>query len=63
MPLITIELAPGRTHAQKKAFMQEVTTLTSMILKCPTETIDIIFKEIPSSDWAHAGKFYAEPDQ
>ena len=50
MPLITIELAPGRTHAQKKAFMQEVTTLTSMILKCPTETIDIIFKEIPSSD-------------
>lgn len=62
MPLITIELAPGRTHAQKKAFMQEVTTLTSTILKCPTETIDIIFKEIPSSHWAHAGKFYAEPD-
>lgn len=62
MPLITIELSPGRTDAQKLEFMQQVTQLTAEVLKCPIETIDVIYKEIPGYHWAHAGKFYANTE-
>ncbi|MBJ9955325.1 MULTISPECIES: 4-oxalocrotonate tautomerase [unclassified Acinetobacter] len=63
MPLINIELSPGRTHAQKKEFVKKVTKLTSEVLQCPIETIDVVFKEIPGYNWAHAGEFYSEPDK
>lgn len=41
--------------------MQEVTRLTVEILKCPVESVDVIFIEIPPTEWAHGGKFYAQP--
>lgn len=63
MPMITIELSPGRSHEQKREFMEKTTQLASEILKCPIESIDVVFKEIPSYDWAHAGKFYAPAPQ
>jgi 4-oxalocrotonate tautomerase len=62
MPLITIELSPGRTNAQKLEYMQQVTQLTAEVLKCPIETIDVVYKEIPGYHWAHAGKFYVNPE-
>lgn len=58
MPIIRIELYPGRTHKQKAQYAEEVTRLTSEVLKCPEESIDVIFIEIPTTDWAHAGQFY-----
>ena len=61
MPLVTIELSPGRSHEQKQEFMEKVTQLTSTVLNCPIETIDVVYKEIPGYHWAHAGKFYSEP--
>ncbi|EPF93387.1 4-oxalocrotonate tautomerase [Acinetobacter gyllenbergii] len=63
MPLITIELSPGRTHEQKKEFMEQVTKLTSEVLKCSVDTIDVVFKEVSGNHWAHAGRFYSEPDK
>ncbi|RFB71183.1 MULTISPECIES: 4-oxalocrotonate tautomerase [unclassified Herbaspirillum] len=61
MPTLTIELAPGRTAEQKIKYAEEVTKLTSDILKCPVDSIDIIFVEIPSSNWVKGGKFLAPP--
>ncbi|KAE8754634.1 4-oxalocrotonate tautomerase [Paraburkholderia madseniana] len=61
MPIVRIELSPGRTHEQKAKYVEEVTRLTSEVLKCPVESVDVMFIEIPPADWAHAGKFYAQP--
>ena len=61
MPTLRVELFPGRTPEQKQQYMEQVTRLTSDVLKCPLESIDVIFIEIEPSDWAHAGKFYAQP--
>jgi 4-oxalocrotonate tautomerase len=61
MPIVKIELSPGRSQDQKARYVEAVTRLTSEILNCPVESIDVIFIEIPGSNWAHAGKFYAQP--
>ncbi|HDR9161617.1 TPA: 4-oxalocrotonate tautomerase [Burkholderia vietnamiensis] len=61
MPIVRVELSPGRSHEQKAQYVEEVTKLTSEVLKCPIESIDVIFVEIPATDGAHAGKFYAQP--
>lgn len=63
MPIVRIELSPGRTHEQKAKYVEEVTKLTSDVLNCPVESIDVIFVEISPTNWAHAGKFYTTPRQ
>ncbi|MGU7775729.1 4-oxalocrotonate tautomerase [Burkholderia sp. MR1-5-21] len=61
MPIVRVELSPGRTQEQKAKYVEEVTRLTSEVLNCPVESIDVMFIEIPGTNWAHAGKFYAAP--
>jgi len=61
MPIIRIELLPGRTALQKARYAQEVTQLTAEILGCAQETVDVIFTEIQGEDWVHAGVPYAPP--
>jgi 4-oxalocrotonate tautomerase len=61
MPMIRIELSPGRTDEQKRKYAEEVTKLTSEILKCPIESVDMIFIEVPGSHWANGGKFMSLP--
>ncbi len=63
MPIVRVELCPGRSQEQKARYVEEITRLTSETLNCPIETIDVIFSEIPAQDWAHAGRFYASPKQ
>ncbi|MOA68340.1 2-hydroxymuconate tautomerase [compost metagenome] len=58
MPIVRVELLPGRTQAQKASYVRELTRITAEILECPPESIDVIFTEIQPHDWAHAGQFY-----
>ncbi|MRK21906.1 4-oxalocrotonate tautomerase [Pseudomonas sp. JG-B] len=61
MPTIRIELSPGRSREQKSRYVEEITRSTAEILKCPVESVDVIFVEIPPYDWARAGQFLAPP--
>ncbi|WP_324658490.1 4-oxalocrotonate tautomerase [Burkholderia thailandensis] len=61
MPIVRIELSPGRSAEQKVEYVKEVTRLTSEIMKCPVDSIDVMFVEISGENWAHGGKFYARP--
>jgi 4-oxalocrotonate tautomerase len=63
MPIIRVELSPGRSAAQKTQFMQQVTQLTVELLKCPIESVDVMFVEIAPTQWAHGGKFYKTPEE
>lgn len=58
MPIIRIELLPGRSPEQKQSFMEQVTQIACETLNCPVETVDVIFTDVSASDWAHAGRFY-----
>ena len=61
MTMIRIELSPGRTDEQKRKYAEEVTKLTSEILKCPIESVAMIFIKVPGSSWANGGKFMSLP--
>ncbi len=60
MPILRLEMHPGRTLEQKRAFVQEVTRVVVEILKCPPESVDIVVSEVAREDWAKAGKLIAD---
>lgn len=57
MPIVKVELCPGRTYEQKARFVKEVTELASKVLKCPVGSIDVMFIEVDGSNWARGGQF------
>lgn len=61
MPTVRVELAPGRTQEQKSEYVEQVTKLTSTILNCPVESVDVMFIEIHGSNWARGGRFFSTP--
>ncbi|MGK0149636.1 4-oxalocrotonate tautomerase [Pseudomonas putida] len=61
MPSVRVELSPGRSREQKARFVEEVTKVASEVLKCPAGSVEVIFIEIPPSDWARGGSFLAPP--
>lgn len=60
MPTVRVELSPGRSHEQKAQYVEQVTRLTAEVLSCPVESVDVMFIEIASYDWARAGQFFAK---
>ncbi|TKC87988.1 4-oxalocrotonate tautomerase [Trinickia terrae] len=60
MPTLHLEMHPGRTLEQKRAFVSEVTRVTVETLKCPVESVDIVITEVPREAWARAGKLVAD---
>lgn len=59
MPIIRVELLPGRSDEQLAEFVSEVTASAIDILKCAQETVDVVFFEVEPKHWAHAGKLYS----
>ncbi|ABC34371.1 putative 4-oxalocrotonate tautomerase [Burkholderia thailandensis E264] len=60
MPTIHLEMHPGRTLEQKRAFVTEVTRVTAETLNCPVESVDIVITEVPRDAWAKAGKLVSD---
>jgi 4-oxalocrotonate tautomerase len=60
MPIIRLEMHPGRTLDQKRAFVREVTRVVVETLNCPPESVDVVINEIAREDWAKAGKLVAD---
>ncbi|MGN6655785.1 MAG: 4-oxalocrotonate tautomerase [Rhodanobacter sp.] len=60
MPTLHLEMLPGRTVEQKRAFVREVTRTTAETLACAPESVDILISEVPRDAWAKAGKLMAD---
>ncbi len=60
MPILRLEMHPGRTEEQKRAFVREVTRVTVETLTCPPESVDVVITEVPRSAWAKAGKLLSD---
>ena len=55
MPVVRIEMFPGRTHAQKAELAKAVTEAVATIAKTEAEGTIVIFDEIPRENWAQGG--------
>jgi 4-oxalocrotonate tautomerase len=60
MPILRLEMHPGRTQEQKRAFVQEATRVAVETLKCPPESVDIVITEVSRDAWAKSGKLLAD---
>lgn len=60
MPVLRLEMLPGRTLEQKRAFVRDVTRVAVETLACPPETLDIVITEVPREHWAKAGQLVAD---
>jgi 4-oxalocrotonate tautomerase len=60
MPIIRLELMPGRTPEQKSNFAREVTRVAVETLNCKPESLDVVITEVPKTNWAKGGKLLGE---
>lgn len=56
MPLVKIEMWPGRDKETKKQLIEKVSQDVSEIIKCPTEAVTVVIQDIPKENWGIAGK-------
>lgn len=60
MPMIRVEMFPGRSIEQKRAFAKAVTDSFVAICGSTPQSVHIVFAEVEKSDWATAGKLASD---
>ena len=54
MPIVRVEMWPGRTHAQKQELARVITEAVVSIAHTTPEATIVIFQDIAKEDWAQA---------
>lgn len=60
MPIVKVELFPGRTHSQKAELAQAITEAVANIAKTKPESVMVIFQEVAKEDWASGGTLFSD---
>lgn len=60
MPMIRVEMFPGRTPEQKREFAKAVTESFVKICGGTPQSVQIVFQDVDRGDWATAGKLAAD---
>jgi 4-oxalocrotonate tautomerase len=55
MPVITVQLLAGRTTAEKREFIRQLTDLTVRALVVPEQAVTIVLAEVDADDWGAGG--------
>jgi len=60
MPILRLEMHPGRTLDQKRAFVEQVTKAAVETLACPPDSVDVVITEVARDSWGKGGVLYSE---
>ncbi|MFC1935930.1 4-oxalocrotonate tautomerase family protein [Chloroflexota bacterium] len=60
MPIIRVEMWPGRTHAQKAELARAITDAVVTIAHTTPEATTVVFQEVPKENWAQGGKLASD---
>lgn len=60
MPTIRVEMFEGRTSAQKRALVHELTAACVRALDVPPASVDVLLFDVPKSQWASGGTLWSE---
>ncbi len=55
MPIVRIEMWPGRTHSQKAELARAITEAMVTIAHTTPEATIIVFGDVAKEDWAQSG--------
>ncbi len=62
MPIVRIELWPGRPREAKDELVRRVTEAVVETVDCPAEAVMVLLYEVDKADWARAGISFARRD-
>ena len=62
MPIVRVEMFPGRTHAQKQELARAITEVVANIAHTTQDATIVIFSEIEREDWAQAGTLASDEE-
>ena len=60
MPIVRVELWPGRTKEQKMELVKAITDAVEKITGTAPERTTVIFSEVSKENWAQGGKLASE---
>jgi 4-oxalocrotonate tautomerase len=60
MPIITIDMHPGKTIETKRELVKEITNRTCDVLTCSLDSVEIIINEISKDNWSKSGVLKSE---
>ena len=60
MPIIRVEMWPGRSHAQKQEIARGITEVMVNVAKSSSEATIVIFEDIPKENWAQGGSLASD---
>lgn len=61
MPTYHVEMLEGRTLAQKKKLVEEITRVSVEVLGGSPEAVDILIVDVKRENWATGGRLWTEP--
>lgn len=56
MPIVRVEMLPGRSVEQKRRLAAAITTAMVEIAKAKPEQTSVLFQEVKQEDWAEGGR-------
>ena len=62
MPIVRVEMWPGRTPAQKRELARVITDAMVSIAQTTADATIIIFEDVAREDWAQGGKLASEAE-
>ena len=60
MPIVRIEMWPGRTKAQKAELARVITEAVVTIAHTRPEAVTVVFQDVAKDNWAQAGVLASE---
>lgn len=63
MPIVRVEMWPGRTHAQKQELARAITEAICNIAHTTPENTIIIFEDVPKENWAQGGRLASDDEE
>lgn len=60
MPIVRIEMWPGRPRDVKNALIRNVTDAVVDSIGCPEQAVEVLLYEVEQSDWAVGGICHAD---
>ena len=55
MPIVRVEMWPGRTHSQKAQLARAITDVMVTIGRTTPEATTIVFEDVAKENWAQGG--------
>ena len=60
MPIVRVEMFPGRTHAQKQELARAITEAVANIAHTTPDATIVIFQDIEQENWAQGGNLASD---